>query len=260
MEITSSLTLELLNKPFLLEKRIDLLFAIKKCGSISKAAKEIPMSYKKAWEAVDAMNNLSPTPIVEREIGGKGGGGTVLTSYGNNILKTYLFLKEEQKSFLNKLKEMTDIDTGTLKTIGRLAMKISARNQIRGNIVLIQEDSVNAEVYIKLKSGYTIVSNITKASVINLNLKIDDEVTAFFKSSTVLLTKDLTLNISARNKLQGKIESINLGEINCEVIIDIGNSDKIASIVTSYSVKNLNLEVGIDASAIIKASDIMIGK
>ncbi|WP_428026056.1 winged helix-turn-helix domain-containing protein, partial [Arcobacter sp.] len=76
MEISSNLTLELLDKPFLLEKRIDLLFAIKKCGSISKAAKEVPMSYKKAWEAVDAMNNLSPTPIVDRETGGKGGGGT----------------------------------------------------------------------------------------------------------------------------------------------------------------------------------------
>lgn len=260
MEISSNLTLELLNKPFLLEKRIDLLFAIKKCGSISKAAKEVPMSYKKAWEAVDAMNNLSPTPIVDRETGGKGGGGTVLTSYGDNLLKTYLLLKEEQKSFLNRLKEMTDIDTGTLKTIGRLAMQISARNQIRGNIVLIQKGKVNAEIYIKLKSGYTIVSNITKASVINLNLKMDDEVTAFFKSSTVLLTTDLTLNISARNKLQGKIENINEGDINSEVIIDIGNGDKVASIVTSNSIKNLDLKVENEVSAIIKASDIMIGK
>jgi len=260
VEISSNLTLELLDKPFLLEKRIDLLFAIKKCGSISKAAKEVPMSYKKAWEAVDAMNNLSPTAIVDSETGGKGGGGTILTPYGENLLKTYLLLKEEQKSFLNRLKEMTDIDTGTLKTIGRLAMQISARNQIRGTIELIQEGRVNAEVYIKLKSGYTLVSNITKGSVVNLNLKIDDEVTAFFKSSTVLLTTDLSLNISARNKLQGKIESINEGDINSEVIIDIGNADKIASIVTSNSIKNLNLKTGIEVSAIIKASDIMIGK
>lgn len=260
MEISSTLTLELFEQPFLLEKRIDLLFAIQNCGSISKAAKEVPMSYKKAWEAVDTMNNLSPTPVVQRETGGKGGGGTVLTPYGENLLKSYLILKEEHKKFLQTLKNMTDIDTGTLKTIGRLAMQISARNQIGGVVELIQIGKVNAEVYIKLKSGYTLVSTITKTAIENLNLKEKDEVTAFFKSSNVLVTTDITLNISARNKFQGKIESINTGEINSEVIIDIGGSDKIASVITSSSINNLNLNKGVEVSAIIKASDIMIGK
>ena len=51
MEILSNLTLEIFNQPFLLEKRIELLIAIQKTGSISKAAKEVPMSYKAAWEA-----------------------------------------------------------------------------------------------------------------------------------------------------------------------------------------------------------------
>ncbi len=88
MEISSNLTLELFEQPFLLEKRIDLLFAVQKCGSINKAAKEVPMSYKKAWEAINAMNNLSSTPVVQTETGGKGGGGTSLTKYGENLLKT----------------------------------------------------------------------------------------------------------------------------------------------------------------------------
>ncbi len=74
MEISSNLTLELFNQPFLLEKRIELLFAIQRMGSISKAAKEVPMSYKSAWEAVDSMNNLSHTPILIKETGGVGGG------------------------------------------------------------------------------------------------------------------------------------------------------------------------------------------
>ena len=99
MEISSNLTLELLDQPFLLEKRIDLLFAIQRCGSISKAAKEVPMSYKKAWEAVDTMNNLSSQAVVITEKGGKGGGGTFLTTYGENLLKTYLFLKKSKKVF-----------------------------------------------------------------------------------------------------------------------------------------------------------------
>ena len=78
MAISSNLTLELLNQPFLLEKRIELLKAIKQTGSINKAAAIVPMSYKTAWEAVEAMNNLSISPIVTKETGGAGGGGEKL--------------------------------------------------------------------------------------------------------------------------------------------------------------------------------------
>ncbi len=260
MTISSNLTLEILDKPFLLEKRIELLFAIQQSGSINKAAKAVPMSYKAAWDAVDAMNNLSHTPIVSRETGGSGGGGTKLTPYGENLLKTYKALKIEQKKFLETLKNMTDIDTGTLKTIGRLAMQISARNQIQGVVEHIDKGGVNTQLYVKLKSGYTLVSVITNSAVESLDLKIGDEVTAIFKSSSVLITTDITLNISARNKFQGTIDAINIGEVNAEVIINIGGSDKIASVITADSIKSLKLEVGTEVSAVIKSSDVMIGK
>ena len=104
------------------------------------------------------------------------------------------------------------------------------------------------------------VSVITNTAVKNLDLNLNDEVVAIFKSSTVLLTTEITLSISARNKFQGVIDTINKGEINSEVILDIGNGDKIASIITTSSVDSLGLKKGAHASAIIKASDIMIGK
>ena len=56
--------------------RIALLAKIAECGSITQAAKAIGMSYKAAWDAIDAMNNLAGEPLVERLAGGKGGGGT----------------------------------------------------------------------------------------------------------------------------------------------------------------------------------------
>ena len=59
--------------------RIQLLEAIHRNGSISKAAKVLGLSYKAAWDAVIAMNNLFPSPLVERQTGGKRGGGAVLT-------------------------------------------------------------------------------------------------------------------------------------------------------------------------------------
>ena len=139
-------------------------------------------------------------------------------------------------------------------------MQISARNQISGVVEYIEHGKINAEVYLKLKSGYTLVSVITNTAVKNLDLNLNDEVVAIFKSSTVLLTTEITLSISARNKFQGVIDTINKGEINSEVILDIGNGDKIASIITTSSVDSLGLKKGAHASAIIKASDIMIGR
>ena len=260
MEILSNLTLEIFNQPFLLEKRIELLIAVKRTGSISKAAKEVPMSYKAAWEAIESMNNLSTTPIVQRETGGVGGGGTTLTPYGENLIETFEILRNEQKKFLKNLSQITDINTGTLKTIRRLSMQISARNQISGTVELIEHGKINAEIFIKLKSGYTLVSVITNTAANNLNLEIGDEVVAIFKSSTVLITTDITLNISARNKFQGVIDSVNQDEINTELVIDIGNSEKIASIITSSSFERLKIEIGSQVSAIIKASDVIIGK
>ena len=260
MAISSNLTLELLNQPFLLEKRIELLKAIKQTGSINKAAALVPMSYKSAWEAVEAMNNLSISPIVTRETGGAGGGGTTLTQYGENLLTTYSLLKEEQRKFIENLNRITDLNSGTLKTIKRLSMQISARNQIIGTIEKISLGAVNAEIQMKLKSGKSIVSIITNSSVENLGLAINDEVIAVIKSSNVLLSTQTNLKLSARNSLNGNIEEIVIGSVNAEVVVNIGNEDKIVAIVTINSIENMGLKVGASVDVIIKASDIMIGK
>jgi len=69
--------------------KIDLLEAIAETGSISAAARAIGLSYRRAWDMVDIMNRCFKTPLVEREKGGRGGGGTKLTSLGNSTIKTY---------------------------------------------------------------------------------------------------------------------------------------------------------------------------
>ncbi|MGC9351281.1 MAG: TOBE domain-containing protein [Sulfurovum sp.] len=259
MELTSNLTLELSDQPFLLEKRIELLRAIKQHGSISKAAKAVPMSYKAAWDAVDTMNNLSHTPIVSRETGGKGGGGTTLTQYGENLLKTYTVLKEEQKHFLERLKLVTDVDKGTLKTIGRLSMQISARNQLSGSVEKIVKGMVNSQLCVQLKSGNTLISIITNDAVDALGLQEGDDVTAIFKSTAVLVGTG-KMRISAENCFEGVIETVREGKVNAEVVIKIGKQEKIVAVLTTDSVEQLELEKGKTVSTLIKSSDIMIGK
>jgi len=87
--------------------RATLLQKIKEYGSISKAAKAMNMSYKRAWELVESINKQAKEPLVITHIGGKGGGGAKLTPEGERILKQFWevyhkfeeFLKEEIKHF-----------------------------------------------------------------------------------------------------------------------------------------------------------------
>lgn len=139
-------------------------------------------------------------------------------------------------------------------------MQISARNQIIGTIEKISLGAVNSEIQMKLKSGKSIVSIITNSSVENLGLAINDEVIAVIKSSNVLLSTQTNLKLSARNSLNGNIEEIIIGSVNAEVVVNIGNEDKIVAIVTINSIENMGLKVGASVDVIIKASDIMIGK
>ncbi len=259
MQFISNLTLIDGENSFLLEKRIALLQAIEQTGSLSSAAKLVPLSYKGAWDMISVMNNLCPVPVVEKVTGGVSGGGTSLTAYGRNLVKTYEVIHKEHQKFLETLSHITDFDNGSLKFFRRFAMQISARNQLVGVVELIEVGAVNASVYLKLKSGYTVVSVITAGAVENLNLMVGDEVIVIFKSSAVLLTTDTSINISARNKLAGVVETIHFGEVNSEVVVNIGG-DLIASVITKNAVGNLDVKVGDRVTAVIKSSDVMIGK
>ncbi len=259
MELTSKLTLEMLGKPFLLEKRIELLHAISEAGSISKAAKAVPMSYKSAWEAVDMMNSLSPEPIVCRETGGKDGGGTTITDYGLTLLENYAVLKEEHTRFLERLSELTDIKSGTFKTMGRLAMQISARNQLQAEVISVESENVNAKILLKLKSGQVLVSVITRDAVENLHIEAGQTVTAIFKSSTVFLSL-VSDTECEENSLEGIVSTIECDDENAKVLMNIGSHDTIVSVMPVDVLEKLELTVGSSVMAIIKAKDIMLGK
>lgn len=69
--------------------KAELLEAIDACGSISSAAKQMRMSYRRAWELVDVMNKSFNQPLVVSTPGGHHGGGAQLTEFGRFILKSY---------------------------------------------------------------------------------------------------------------------------------------------------------------------------
>ena len=84
------------------EGRVSLLKAIEENGSLTKAAKSMGMSYKKAWSLIDAVNSRAKQAVITTSIGGKKGGGTTLTSYGKSLIKTFDVINEKCWKYLDK--------------------------------------------------------------------------------------------------------------------------------------------------------------
>jgi molybdate transport system regulatory protein len=84
--------------------RVRLLKAIEATGSLSKAAKSINMSYKKAWNLIDAVNNNAEEPVVITATGGKDGGGARVTAYGKTLIQQFDKLNHETIDFVNRQK------------------------------------------------------------------------------------------------------------------------------------------------------------
>ncbi len=100
--IKSRIWIEGANGTYLAEGRIDLLKGIINTGSISSSAREMKMSYKKAWEIIDGMNKEAKQPLVIRVSGGKGGGGTKVTEEGLKAIALFEDLNKRCKLYLEK--------------------------------------------------------------------------------------------------------------------------------------------------------------
>ncbi len=260
IELDGSIWFQKSQNRFLGGDRIALLEKIDQLGSINSAAKAVGISYKTAWHLVNMMNNLSDKPLVERMTGGKGGGGTTLTKNGKQVIEQYLIVQDEHRKFLENLESRLG-NTGDLyRFLNRISMRISARNVFSGKVDQIRKGSVNAEVIIGLAGGQQITSTITNGAVSNLGLKKGMSAYAIVKSNSVIVGRDLKgEQLSARNIISGTIQRIIDGPVSSEIDIEIGGGNIISAIITRTSCQKLELREGEEASALFKASSVIIG-
>jgi molybdate transport system regulatory protein len=69
---------------------------------LSKAAKKLNMSYKKAWNLIDSVNKNADQQVVSTSVGGKDGGGAVLTDYGKYIIEEFEMLNQKTIAFIDQ--------------------------------------------------------------------------------------------------------------------------------------------------------------
>lgn len=100
--IKSRIWIEADGNTLLGEGRVTLLKAIDETGSLSKAAKSLNMSYKKAWSLIDAVNKRAKKPVTESNIGGKDGGGAKLTKYGKQLIQVFDLINSNCWEFLDQ--------------------------------------------------------------------------------------------------------------------------------------------------------------
>lgn len=259
-KITGSLALGKDEQSMLNDKRMALLEQISENGSISQAAKVVGLSYKGAWDAVDAMNSMFGEPLVISVTGGKGGGNTQLSSTGIRIVDAYRAIRREQIRFLEAASAGIEDFDNIYQMIRRLSVRTSARNQFFGKVSSIKLGPVNVEVELSLTGGDKIHSVITHDGLSDLGLVVGSEAWALVKASWIMLALPAATNqLSARNQLVGKIIKIVQGAVNAEVVMQLAGGNTVSAIITNDSVGHLALAEGVDICAVFKASSVILG-
>ena len=166
------------------DKRIAILRQLAASGSISEAARSVGVSYKAAWQELDTLSNLAGVPLVERVVGGAGGGGAQLTCAGQALLNAAAAMDAARAEVLARLSGQP-----AAALAARLALRTSMRNQwpcvvevlqIQGPLVRVQLRGADASA-----SALRLAARITRESAELLGLAPGLPVLALSKATAV---------------------------------------------------------------------------
>jgi molybdate transport system regulatory protein len=251
MSLPTLLSQHIVRRP----QRIALLQHIAEQGSITRAAKAAGLSYKAAWDAIDELNNLAQKPLVERSVGGKGGGGAKLSEEGQRVLRLYQKLQALQAQVLEAAEDASDLDL-----LGRLMLRTSARNQLHGKVLAIESQGRNDLIRLELAAGLSIDAQITHDSTLRLELQTGTEVVALIKAGWLeLLAADQT-ETPGNNCLKGTLEEILDAEDGpSEVRIGLPNGQTLCALAEPLHLRTANLGVGQPVRVQFAPSNVLLG-
>lgn len=257
MQLNGRFWLEKDGQSFLGSGRIELLKRIESTGSMNAAAKEMKMSYKAAWDRLNSMNELAKKPLLERQTGGKGGGGTKLTPYAYEMIETYEKLEALHRQFIERFSEAGDSPEHLEKVLNRHFLTTSARNQLLCKITNISYDTIYAKITLRLSEKQKLVSTITAKSMKSLNLKVGDDVYAIIKSSDVRVSKTPPNNAQETNSLETQLLGIESNESKSELRLRLDDQKELIAVLGHE--QSREMQEGEKLFAEINFSAIIIG-
>lgn len=238
-------------------ERIALLEAVGALGSITAAAKQLGLSYKGAWDAVQALNNLFDAPLVTASAGGKSGGAATITPRGQAVVKAFREVDREIGAALMRLEAglASAPDQGLGNLFWSLGLRTSARNALRGTIVRLDEGAVTVEVVLSLGGGGEIVSVITRRSAEELGLALGKPVVALIKSSVVTLARETA---SGPNRLAAVILEREDGEAASEIRLVLAAGKTLIATLSRHEADERSFSVDEPVVAMIEPANVIL--
>jgi molybdate transport system regulatory protein len=214
------------------DKRIDILRLIARGGSISQAGREAGVSYKAAWQAIDTLTNLAGVALVERVVGGAGGGGARITAAGLQLLAAADQMDQARSDVLARLQRVGDSQTVSLSpALTQLSIRTSMRNQLPCRVQALNGKGQIVQVHLRLGEGVELVSRITRESAELLALQPGLAVLALCKATAVTVLRASGTEAQkpqmgqgrnpAANLLSGRATRVSRGETGDEVALTL---------------------------------------
>lgn len=193
------------------DKRIDILRGVQRSGSISQAARDAGVSYKAAWQAIATLTNLAGVALVERAVGGAGGGGATLTPHGAQLLEL-----AHAMALARHAVQARHPLAGAGSAVARLAIRTSMRNQLPVTVDALARVGRIVRVSMRLGQDQRIAARITQESTELLGLAEGMAAIALCKATAVRVERADTTKSKA-NRLDGVVASVARGENGDEI-------------------------------------------
>lgn len=249
MIIQSELKITMENGLSLSNNDIELLKALKECGTIIKTAKNMKISYKTAWDNLNKINKNNELFTSKKNY------GCTLSQKALELIEKCDQIKKVQNFLVQKMLEKNI----NLEYISRIPLKLSAKNQLKVKIKEISEGIVDTDIIATLAENETLRARITKSSQKELNLKVADEVTFIFKAPSVIIKKQDFSNSILPNLIKAKITSAIIGSENSQITALTSNKQNLTAIIPNDVTMDLRLAVNDEIGVIIDPKDIIIG-
>jgi len=209
------------------DKRMEILRLIGVTGSISEAARQAGISYKAAWQAIHTLTNLAGVALVDRAVGGAGGGGALLTPAGEQLLEAATQMDAARREVLARF------TGGAAHAMAGAGLRTSMRNNLPcvvTQIQVLQPGDPMVRVVMQLPLGAEIASTITRESAELLALQPGLPVLALCKATAVkvvAVAKSATpppgdaRHEQPVNQLLGRVQALSCGKLQDEALLTL---------------------------------------